>query len=149
MVINHSKMGEVGRGGGEKWDREGRSRSGGGVEASSGRKADSGSGKSRRTTQIFSRPRPRSLTLRDAAPGWRWRVAFHAGQPCRTNVSEVARPAEVVRGRGLDEQGYIASYRKHKTQLPHTLMNKTEILASERRGADEVECDALKMAVSD
>lgn len=68
MVINHSKMGEVGRGGGEKWDREGRSRSGGGVEASSGRKADSGSGKSRRTTQIFSRPRPRSLTLRDAAP---------------------------------------------------------------------------------
>lgn len=68
MVINHSKIGDEGRGGGEKWDREGRSKSGGGVEASSGRKVDSGSGKSRRTTQIFSRPRPRSLALRDAAP---------------------------------------------------------------------------------
>lgn len=89
MVINHSKMGDGGRGGGREVGQRGKVkvwRRSGGVE-----RTDSGSGKSRRTTQIFSRPRPRSLALRDAAPGWRWRVAFHAGQTCRTNASEVAR----------------------------------------------------------
>lgn len=77
------------------------------------------------------------------ASGWQRRVAFHGGRPRRTTASEGGAAS------GLGEQGGTASYGKQETQPRHTAMNKTEIRASERWGADEVECDALKMAVSD
>lgn len=120
MVINHAKMGDGGWvAEGEVREGSGTQREGQGLEEERRRRVDgkwtAGVGKVGRTTQISSRPRPRSLALRDAAhPVPRMAVercpflmpASHVEPP------RVRSQSGVARGRGLDEQGDIASYRK-------------------------------------